>query len=124
MRAASEPVAGSARSLKKEGRGRPKSPVSTQAPARRPMRIGATAPAVVRAGRGDLALKSALRTAAGSAGFRVPARYGRRLEVRREGPLISDTGEEKDLATRLVGPKGRTRWPAGGAGERDHRSCR
>src|SRR5215208_2432590 len=121
MRAASEPVAGSARSFQREGRGRPKSPVSTQAPARRPMRIGATAPAVVRARRGDLVL-GALRAAAGPASFRVPARYGRRLEVRREGPLISDTGEEKDLATRLVGPKGRTRWPAGR--ERNHRSCR
>ena len=87
------------------------------------MRIGATAAAVVRAARGDLEF-GALRTAAGPAGFRVPARYGRRFEVRREGPLISDTGEEKDLATRLVGPKGRTRWPAGGAGERNHRSCR
>src|SRR3954454_18747347 len=106
-----------------EGRGRPKSPVSTQAPARRPMRIDATAPGGVRTARGDLVF-AALRTAAGPAGFRVPARYGRRLEVRREGPLISDTSEEKDLATRLGGPKGRTRWPAGGAEERDHRSWR
>src|SRR3954454_23329167 len=113
MRAASEPVAGSARSFQREGRGRPKSPVSTQAPARKPTRIGATAAAVARRGRGDLVF-AALRTAAGPAGFRVPARHGRRLEVRREGPLISDTGEEKDLATRLVGPKGRTRWAAGG----------
>src|SRR4051794_34651589 len=101
MRAASEPVAGSARSFQREGRGRPKSPVSTQDPARSPMRMDASAPAVVRAGRGGLVPRSALRTAAGPAGFRLPARDRRGFEARREGPFIADTGEEKDLATRL-----------------------
>src|SRR4051812_50054866 len=101
MRATSEPVAGSARSFQMEGRGRPKSPVSTQAPARRPMRIDATAPAVVRARRGDLVLKSALRTAAGAAGFRVPPRYRRRVQARRGRPPLSGTRGEKEIAPPL-----------------------
>jgi hypothetical protein len=116
-----EPAVESA-SFQIEGRGRPKSPVSTQAERRR----GKSAPASAEAWtprRAPCARRVASGAAAGAAGLRCAARRGRWLRACRGGPFIAHTGEEKNLATRLVGSERRTRWAVRGARERNHRPC-
>jgi hypothetical protein len=57
-----------------------------------------------------------------SSGSRGTARGGSRFEARRCRPFVAYTGEEKDLAARLVGFERRTGRTVRGAGKRNH--CR
>ena len=107
MRAASEPVAGSARSFQREGRGRPKSPVSTQAPARRPTRIGATAAAVVRPGDAAISCSAPYERRRGRPAFECP------LDTGEGSRFVAKDRSYRTPVKRRISPRGSSARRAG-----------